>query len=82
MKIHSQQKHRHRVEKRFFLVRTYFETHSFVEVSHIFRERFPGTEPPKKTTIFRKEKKYLDHDTSLNTCSKNVAGKLVGKREY
>ena len=61
MKIHSQQKHRHRVylsvEKRFVLVRTYFETHSFVEVSRLFRERFPGTEPPNKKTIFRNVKK-------------------------
>ena len=60
------------VEKRIFLVRTYFETHSFVEASRLFRERFPGTEPANKTTIFRKRKKYLDHGTSLNMCSKKI----------
>ena len=37
------------------LGRTYFETHSFVELSR----------PRNKTKIFRKVKKYLDHGTSL-----------------
>ena len=59
MKIHSQQKHRHGIFKcreTIFLAITYFETHSFVGVSRLFRERFPGTELPNKTTIFRNVK--------------------------
>ena len=55
MKIHSQQKHRHhgifKCRETIFLVRTYFETHSFVEVSRLFRERFPGPESPNKSTL-------------------------------
>ena len=62
MKIHSQQKHRQhdifKSRETIFLV-TYFETHSFVEVSRLFRERFPGTEPTSKTTIFRNVKNTL-----------------------
>ena len=61
--------------------RTYFETHSFVEVSHLFRKRFPGTEPLNKTTIFRNVKKYLDHGTSLNMCSKKSSRRKTGRSQ-
>ena len=50
MKIHSQQKHRHHG---IFKCR---ETNFFVG---LFRERFSGTEPPNKTTIFRNVKNTL-----------------------
>ena len=73
MKIHSC-----KCRETIYLVRTYFETHSFVEVSRLFRERFPGTEPPNKTTIF---KKYLDHGTSLNTCSKQSGRRKTGRSQ-
>ena len=46
------------VEERVFIVSKYFETHSFVEVRNLFRERFPDKEPPVKKTIWRNVKKY------------------------
>ena len=55
MKIHFQQKHRHRGFKCRETI--CFGENSFVEVSRLFRERFPGTEPPNKMTIFRNVKK-------------------------
>ena len=69
------------VEKPFLWVRTYFETHSFVEVSRLFREPFPGTEPPNKTIIFRNVKKYLDHGTSLNICSEKSGRRKTGRSQ-
>ena len=54
------------VEERVFIVSKYFETHSFVEVRNLFRERFPDKEPPVKKTIWRKVKKYKENWTSLN----------------
>ena len=66
------------VEKQLFLVRTYFETHSFAEMSCLFGEHFPGTEPPNKITIFRNVEKYLDHGTSLNVCSKKSGCQKTG----
>ena len=59
-------------------MRTYFETHSFVEVSRLFRERFLGTQPPNKTTIFRNVKNILIMVRVWIRVQKNlVAGKLV-----
>ena len=85
MKFHSQQKHRDdgifKCRETIFLVRTYFETHSIVEVSRIFRERFPGTEPPNKTTIFRNVKKYFDHGTSLNVFKKKSGRRKTGRSQ-
>ena len=66
------------VEKRFVLVRTYFETHSFVEVSRLFRERFPGTE---QNDNFQKREKYLYHGTSLNMCSKKSGCRKTGRSQ-
>ena len=85
MKIHSQQKHRQhcifKCRETIFLVRTYFETHSFAEVSRLFRQRFPGTETPNKTRIFRNVKKYLDHSMSLNLCPKKSVRRKTGRSQ-
>ena len=35
----------------------------------------------KMTTIFRKVKKYLDHGTSLNTCSKKSGRRKPGRSQ-
>ena len=53
-------------EQRIFVVRAYFETHSFVEVQQLFRERFPWREPPVKKTMWANVRTYEQHGTSLN----------------
>ena len=52
--------------QRVFVVKTYFETHSFDEVIRLFRERFPGRNPSARMPIWRNVKKYTGHATSLN----------------
>ena len=52
--------------QRVFVVETYFETRSFDEVIHLFRERFPGRNPPARMIIWRNVNKYTDHAMSLN----------------
>ena len=54
------------VEQRVFLVRKYYETHSYAEVQRLFRLQFPDRDPPDKKNIWRNVKKYEDHGTSLN----------------
>ena len=45
--------------QRVFVVKTYFETHSFDEVIRLFRERFPGRNSPARMTIWRNVKSTL-----------------------
>ena len=52
--------------QRVFVVKTYFETHSFDEVIRLFRERFPVHNPPSKNDQWRNVKKCTDHATSLS----------------
>ena len=68
------------VEKRIFLMRIYFETYIFVEVSRLFRERFPGTTSEQKDN-FQKRKKCLHHGTSLNMCSKKSGRRRTGRSQ-
>ena len=60
MKIQSQQKHRHhgifKCRETIFFGENIFRD---PQLSRLFRERFPGTEPPNKTTIFRNVKNTL-----------------------
>ena len=56
-------------EKRMFVVRTYFETHSFVEGQQLFRERFPVREPAVKKAIWANVRRYKQHGTTpTKTC--------------
>ena len=54
------------VEKRVFIVKTYFQTHSLAEVQRLFRLQFPDRNAPDKKNNWQSVKKYLDHGTSLN----------------
>ena len=66
-------------EQRIFVVRAYFETHSFVEVQQLFRERFPGRESPVKKTIWANVRKYEQHGTSLNRNAYNSGRRRTGR---
>ena len=67
------------VEQRVFIVKKYFETHSFVEVQRLFRLQFPGRNPPDKANIWRNVKKYEIHGTSLNRNPKNSGRKRTAR---
>ena len=54
------------VAQRVFVVRTYFETRSYVEVKHSLMVGFPEREPPDNKTIWRNVEKYSHHGTNLN----------------
>ena len=69
------------MEQRVFIVRSYFETHSFAEVRQLFRVQFPDRNPPNKMNIWRNVKKYLDHGTSLNRNLKNSGRKRTGRSQ-
>ena len=69
------------VEQRVFIVKKYFETHSFAEVQRLFSLRFPDRNPPDKKNIWRNVKKYEDHGTSLNRNPKNSGRKRTGRSE-
>ena len=63
------------VEQRVFIVKSYFETHSFVEVQRLFRIQFPDRNPPDKKNIWRNVEKYVNHGTSLNRNQKTSGRK-------
>ena len=67
------------MEQRVFIVRSYFETHSFAEVQQLFRVQFPDRNPPNKMNMWINVKKYLDHGTSLNSNLKNSGRKRMGR---
>ena len=69
------------MEQRVFIVRSYFETHSFAEVQQLFRVQFPDRNPPNKMNIWRNVKKYLDHGRSLNRNLKNSGRKRTGRSQ-
>ena len=66
------------VEQRVFIVKSYFETHSFVEVQRLFRIQFPDRNPPDKKNIWRNVEKYVNHGTSLNRNQKTSGRKCTG----
>ena len=68
------------VEQRVFIVKTYFENHSFAEVQRLFRLHFPDRNPPDKKNIWRNVKKYVDHGTSLNRNQNNSRNPQLVKR--
>ena len=68
--------------QRVFVVKTYFETHSFDEVIRLFRERFPGHNPPARMTIWGKVNKYTDHATNLNRNKGNSGGLYCSHARY
>jgi hypothetical protein len=47
---------------------------SLVAVQNAFRQRFPGRNPPSKSTILQNFRKYSEHGTSLNR-NKNNSGR-------
>ena len=63
------------VDQRVFVIKTFFETRILLQVQRLFRERFPGREPPNKTTIWKNVKKYSEHGTSLNMNAKRSGRK-------
>lgn len=69
------------VQERVFVVKTYFETHSFQEVRRLFLLQFPQKTPPVKATVWRTVKKYLDHGTSLNRNPCNSGRKRTGRSD-
>ena len=70
------------VEQRVFLVRKYYETHSYAEVmQRLFRLQFPDRDPPDKKNIWRNVKKYEDHGTSLNRNLNHSGRKRTGRSE-
>ena len=54
------------VPQRVFIVKTYFETKSYVDVRRLFAEQFPERMPPTKKNIKKNVDKYLNHGTSCN----------------
>ena len=58
-------------EQRVFVVKKYYETHSFLEVQRLFAIQFPDRRPPVKWSIWKNVKKYEEHGTSLNRNQKN-----------
>ena len=62
-------------------MKTYFEFHSFDEVIRIFRERFPGRNPPARMTIWRNVKKYTGHATNLNRNKGNPGRRFTVARK-
>ena len=66
-------------EQRVFVVRTYYEMKKYSEVINLFSHRFPGQDPPNKTTIWRNVNKYENHATSLNRNPKNSGRKKCEK---
>ena len=68
-------------EQRVFVVRTYYETKKYSEVINLFSHRFPGQDPPNKTTIWRNVNKYENHATSLNRKPKNSGRKRIARSE-
>ena len=69
------------VEQSVFLVRKYYETHSYAEVQRLFRLQFPDRDPPDKKNIWRNVKKYEDHGTSLNRNLNHSGRKRTGRSE-
>ena len=53
-------------EQRVFVVKKYYETHSFLEVQRLFAIQFPDRRPPVKWSIWKNVKKYEEHGTSRN----------------
>ena len=68
-------------EQRVFLVKSYFETDSFVEVQRLFAFRFPNRNPPHKKNIWKNVQKYLNHGTSLNRNSSSCGWKRTGRSQ-
>ena len=69
------------VEQRVFVVRTYYESHSFAEVQRLFRLQFPDRNPPDKANIWRNVQKYLNNGTSWNMNSKKCGRKRTGRSD-
>ena len=53
-------------KQRVFIVRTYFQTRSYVEVRRLFQNEFPRHAPQEPKTIHRNVVKYNEHGRSLN----------------
>ena len=68
-------------EQRVFVVKTYYETGKYIEVINLFRQRFPGRNPPNKTTIWRNIIKYETHATSLNRNPNNSGRRRTGRSQ-
>ena len=66
-------------EKRIFAVKTYYETHSFVETQRLFRTRFPDREAPTKMNIWKNVRKYGEHGTRLNRNEHNSGRRRTGR---
>ena len=62
-------------------LRTYYETKKYSEVINLFSHRFPGQDPPNKTTIWRNVNKQENHATSLNRNPKNSGRKRTAWSE-
>ena len=69
------------VQERVFIVKTYFETHSFQEIQRLFALQFPQKTPPVKSTLWRTVKNYLNHGTSLNRNPSNSGRKRTGRSQ-
>jgi hypothetical protein len=69
------------VEQRVFVVRTYYESHSYAEVQRLFRLQFPDRNPPDKANIWRNVQKYHNNGTSWNMNSKKCGRKRTGRSD-
>ncbi|XP_076666554.1 uncharacterized protein LOC143368066 [Andrena cerasifolii] len=54
------------VEKRSFLVQNYLRTRSYLECQGAFREKYPGSPVPNKTTISRLARKFREYGSLTN----------------
>lgn len=74
-------------EQRVFVVKSYYAAGKYTEVINLFRHRFPGRNPPNKTTIWsigsiwRNVIKYETHATSFNRNPNNSGRKRTGRSE-
>ena len=69
------------VEQRAFIVKTYIETHSSVEVKRLFAIEYPGTNPPVKSTIKWNYDKFVTHGTCWNRNEHNSGRLRTGRSQ-
>ena len=68
-------------EQRAFIVKTYYETKSYVKVKKAFVEKFPDRKPPSTSSIQRNIQKYEAKGTSHNLNKGNSGRHRSGRTE-
>ena len=69
------------IEQRVFIVLHYTQTQNTTAEQNTFRARFPDRDPPHKTTILWKVRKYSSQGASLNINKGNSGRRRTARTE-